>query len=114
MEKMTAFCGLVCTDCPAYIATQKDDNEARKKVVEKWSSEQFPLKIEDINCDGCLAFGKRLIKFCDMCEVRACAIKKNVKTCAHCDEFSCEKLNKHFQMIGTEAKANLERIRKDL
>ncbi|MCK4356498.1 DUF3795 domain-containing protein [Candidatus Bipolaricaulota bacterium] len=25
MEKMIAYCGLICTNCPAYIATQKND-----------------------------------------------------------------------------------------
>jgi len=47
---MIAICGLICNDCPAYIATQKDDDEMRKKIAEEWSSDQYPLKPEDINC----------------------------------------------------------------
>ena len=37
MEKIIAYCGLICSECPAYIATQKDSDEERKKVAEKWS-----------------------------------------------------------------------------
>lgn len=25
MERMVAYCGIVCTECPAYIATQNND-----------------------------------------------------------------------------------------
>jgi len=34
MNKMIAFCGLTCTECPAFIATRKDDDGERKKVAE--------------------------------------------------------------------------------
>lgn len=38
MDKMIAFCGLTCTECPAFIATQKDDD----MKGEKW--QKFGLK----------------------------------------------------------------------
>lgn len=28
MERIIAYCGLVCTDCQAYVATQTNDPEA--------------------------------------------------------------------------------------
>jgi hypothetical protein len=113
MQKMIAMCGLICNDCPAYIATQKDDDEARKKVTEEWSSEQYPLSPEDINCDGCLAMEKRLCKFCIDCETRQCGLEKGIDNCAYCDEFPCEKLEKHWKMMNAyEAKARLEELRK--
>ena len=31
MSKMIAFCGLCCMECPTYLATKKDDDDARKK-----------------------------------------------------------------------------------
>ncbi len=115
MQKMIGICGVDCTKCQAYIATQKNDNEERKKIAELWSSDKLPLKLEDINCDGCLAVEKRHIKFVNMCEVRACGLRKNVENCAHCDEYLCEKLNKHLKKAGaSEAKATLEDIRKKL
>ncbi len=33
MPKMIACCGLVCTECPTFIATQDDDDEARAKTA---------------------------------------------------------------------------------
>ncbi len=55
MDKMIAFCGIVCTECPAFLATQKDDHNERMKVAELWSKEfKAEIKPEDINCDGCL------------------------------------------------------------
>lgn len=32
MEKMIAFCGLVCTECRAFIATQNNDEEIRQSL----------------------------------------------------------------------------------
>lgn len=40
MDKMIAYCGLVCTNCPAYVATQADDRDALEKVAAQWR-EQF-------------------------------------------------------------------------
>ena len=114
MDKMIAYCGLVCTECPAYLATQKDDDAERKKVAEKWNKEfDGNFKIEDINCDGCLAESDRLLGFCQQCEIRKCGQKKGVVNCAYCDDYGCEKLTKFFNMAPA-AKKNLEDIRKDL
>jgi ethanolamine utilization protein EutP (predicted NTPase) len=125
VKKIMAFCGVNCTKCPVYIATQNKDDEARKQVAHKWSSPDEPLTPEDLDCDGCLVVGKKLYRFCATCEVRMCGFKKNVETCAHCDEYPCEKLNAHWEkenVIGIErtgeewgnrAKANLEEIRKN-
>jgi hypothetical protein len=43
MKKMIAICGLICSDCPAFIATMNNDNEELIKVAEKWSSKDFHL-----------------------------------------------------------------------
>jgi hypothetical protein len=32
-DRIIAYCGLVCTDCPAYIATQADDRVALERVA---------------------------------------------------------------------------------
>jgi hypothetical protein len=115
MQEMIAFCGLVCTGCPAYLATQEDSDTLRKQVVEKWSSDQYPMEVEDINCDGCLGVGKRLIKFCNECEVRACGSEKKVENCAYCKDFACDKLERLWGMISSkDAKGRLEGIRKTL
>ena len=115
MQEMIAYCGLVCTGCPAYIATQENSDTLRKQVVEKWSTDLYPIKVEDINCDGCLSVGKRLIKFCNECEVRACGSEKEIENCAHCEDYACSKLEKLWSMISSaETKERLENIRKKL
>lgn len=114
-EKMIAFCGIVCDDCRAFIATQTNDAELKREVAKAWSTKKETLKPEDIDCDGCLATGKRLFKFCQVCEVRRCGHEKGVENCAYCREFPCAKLSglwKRFRL--TEAKATLEGIGKKL
>jgi len=113
MEKIIAFCGIVCSECPGFIATQKDSDEERKKVAEMWSK-MFDtiIKPEEVNCDGCTV-GKRLINYCRTCEIRNCAIEKGVVNCAYCDEYICEKLSRWFK-IAPNAKLTLEKIRKSL
>ena len=113
MEKMIGFCGIVCTECPAFLATQKDDDYERSKVAELWSR-QYNAEIgaEEINCDGCLLEGGRLFSYCKICEIRKCGQEKGLKNCAYCDEYACEKLNKFFEMVPT-AKIALEEVRKN-
>ncbi len=113
MDKMVAFCGITCSECPAFLATQKDDDNERKKIAEMWSK-QFneEIKPEGINCDGCLLESDRLFSYCRVCEIRKCAQEKEVKNCAYCDDYVCEKLNNFFDH-ASEAKVTLEEIRKD-
>ena len=114
MEKMISYCGLPCIDCPAFIATKNDDDDARKKVAEQWSKEYgADIKPEDINCDGCVSETGRHIGHWDECEMRICGQAKNVKNCAYCDDFACEKLSKFFEAVP-DAKTTLEEIRKKL
>jgi len=83
MEKMVAFCGLVCTDCKAFIATQENDDAKRGDVAEAWSKLfSREIKPEEINCDGCLSRDGRHIGYCDVCEIRKCGIEKTKRSCA--------------------------------
>jgi hypothetical protein len=114
-EKMIAFCGITCNDCRTFIATQKNDEELRREVAKLWSTETETLKPEDMNCDGCLATGRRLYKFCATCEVRRCGYEKGVENCAYCREFPCVKLTGLWKSEGaTKSKATLEGIRRKL
>lgn len=115
MDKMIAFCGLTCTECLAFIATQKDDVIERKKVAKVWSKEyKCDMKPEDINCDGCLTEeGGRVFNYCKTCEIRKCGQEKEIKNCAYCDDYACEKLTKFFDM-APKAKTALAEIKKNL
>lgn len=114
MDKMIAFCGLTCTECPAFIATQKDDDQEREKVAKLWSKEYHSdIKPEDINCDGCVVESGRLVNYCKVCEIRKCGLGKGLKNCAYCDDYVCEKLTRFFEM-APEAKTTLAEIKKNL
>jgi hypothetical protein len=111
MQEIVAYCGLVCTECPTYKATQKNDNKARAKIAEEWSRQyQHTFKTEDINCNGCLAVGSIQIGYCKVCEIRKCGSDRKVLNCAYCVEYPCDKLN-NFHTRVVEAKAKLEAIR---
>lgn len=114
MDKMIAYCGLICTECPAFIATQKDDDEGRKKVAKLWSKEfNSDIKPEDVNCNGCMEESGRLFNHCKVCEIRKCGLGKGLKNCAYCDDYVCEKLTRFFEM-APEAKTTLSEIKKNL
>ncbi len=114
MEKMIAYCGLTCTDCLAYIATQKNDDNERMKVAEIWTN-QFghQFKKEDINCYGCLSKGKELFSHCRVCEVRKCAIDKKLLNCGYCADFPCNTVGFIVNNVPS-AKTILEGIRNNL
>jgi hypothetical protein len=114
MEKMIAYCGIVCTDCGAFIATQNDDDAKRKETAETWSKQfKVDIKPEDINCDGCLSDTGRLVGHCAVCEIRKCGQERGVVNCAYCENYACSKLEKFFEMAPM-FRAALDEIRKGL
>lgn len=112
MERMIAFCGTVCTECPAFLATERDDDDGRKKTAELWSKQyNADIKPEDINCKGCISEGGLIFGYCNVCEIRECGREHGLRNCAYCDEYVCEKLDKFFE-IAPEGKATLDEIKK--
>lgn len=111
MQEIVAYCGLVCTECPTYQATQENDNKARANIAKEWSRQfKMTFKPEDINCDGCLAVGKIQIGYCKVCEIRKCGSERKVSNCGYCVEYPCDKLN-DFHTRAVNAKAKLEAVR---
>ena len=89
------MCGLECNTCEAFIATKNNDDELRKKIAEEWTERYKidpPLKLEDINCQGCLSQDGLLYKNCLVCEVRKCGFDKEIKNCKECKDYKCDKL----------------------
>lgn len=85
MNKTIAYCGLDCEKCDAYLATMNDDWELRRKTAKLWAElNHAPILPEHINCQGCRVEGIKTV-FCDsMCDIRQCALKKGIATCADC------------------------------
>ena len=111
---MIAFCGLVCNECPAFIATKENDNVRRKETAEEWSKQfNTSIKPEDINCEGCVSNSEVLFSHPRVCEIRKCGQEKGIINCAHCDEYACDRLNEFFKGVPG-AKVTLDSIRKTL
>jgi hypothetical protein len=114
MEKMIAYCGEVCSDCGALIATRNDDDAKRREIAALWTKEyKHDFKPGDINCDGCLSAGERVFIHCHHCEIRKCGVERGVVNCAYCDDYVCEKLTKFFDMVP-QNQTRLDKIRKGL
>lgn len=113
MEQMYGVCGMMCSNCPAYLATQKNDDNDRAKVAAMWSKMfKAEIKPSDINCDGCLSSSGRLFGHCRKCEVRLCGVDKKNETCAVCGSYSCTKLDGLLSFLPATARDNLEALRK--
>ena len=107
---MIAYCGLNCSKCDAYLATQNNSDAQRSKTAEIWSK-RYGAKIEaaQINCNACKSDGIRFFH-CDACEIRQCGISKGLENCAMCEEYICDTLSK-FINLAPEAGTALEKLR---
>ncbi|MBN2003627.1 MAG: DUF3795 domain-containing protein [Anaerolineae bacterium] len=114
MEKIIAYCGLTCSDCPAYIATQSHDQAALEAVAAQWRQEYNApgITVESVLCDGCLT-GPNKCGHCSECNIRACGVEHGVANCAHCAEYPCDQLQAFFKMVPV-AKAALDQIHQAL
>ncbi len=108
---MIGYCGLDCDQCGAFIATRNNDDALRIKVAGEWSKQyNAPIKPEHINCTGCQSAGIKTF-YCDqLCEIRKCAMKRSVSTCAKCTEFSCS-LVEEVLRNAPEARKTLEMLK---
>lgn len=94
MRDMSAYCGLDCERCDAYLATIHDDHALREKTAKLWAElNHAPILPEHINCKGCRADGVKTV-FCEsLCRIRQCALKKGVTTCGDClDLETCQSI----------------------
>ncbi len=114
MEKMIGYCGIICSDCPVLMATQKDDDAERRRVAEIFTRQYGKeYKPEDINCDGCISESPRIFSYCTLCEIRKCGREKKVTNCAYCSECPCGKLSELFSKYS-KAKETLDEVRRGL
>jgi hypothetical protein len=112
MDKMIAYCGLICTDCEAYVATQANDLALLEKLAQRARDEwgMANATAESTMCDGCLSSSDRLCGYCFECAVRACGQARGMANCAYCDDYGCDKLE-GFWAIAPNARATLTTIR---
>ncbi len=119
-ERIVGCCGIVCSECPVYKATQRDSNKVRTEILErqreKWAevfSKQHgrEFRLEDINCNGCTSDSERVFWFCRDCRIRRCAREKGLVNCAFCPDYACDRLMHLFEKSRAPARETLEEIR---
>ncbi len=111
MDTMIAMCGLVCTECPAYLATQANDQAWLERVAAEWR-ENYNAPVIDAEyarCNGCLSREGKQCGHCSECNVRLCALERGVVNCGTCPDYGCEILTALVDFIP-EAKARLDAI----
>jgi len=116
---MLAYCGLTCDSCPIHLATIEPD-ESHQQSIRVSIAEQcttyygLNFKPEDINdCDGCCSATGRLFLGCSKCEIRKCAILRDIENCGYCKDYACDRLKEHF-VLDPSAHSSLEEIRSRL
>jgi hypothetical protein len=110
LEEIIAFCGLDCHECGAFLATQENDDQKRATVAQEWSRLfKVEIKLEDINCDGCLSEGGRVFNYRKVCEIRKCGKGKSLKNCGYCGKYPYQKLDFIFSN-APDAKNRLYKI----
>ena len=109
---MIAYCGLDCSKCEGYLATQANDEKQIAEVAEKWSKQfQADIKSEHVICDGCKEEKRKSFHCADLCKIRKCCIEKEYASCIECDDFACNDL-KFILDNAPEAKENLEKLKR--
>ena len=92
---MVAFCGIDCTACSAYLATQADDTAEKEWVTARWRKDtgEEGIDADYVAYDGCLAFEGRLGD--------------------HCSNYPCANLDEVFY-YAPEVRERLDKIHRSL
>jgi len=107
-------CGLVCSQCDAYRATQENSPEKLELVAADWRKRYQcdQIKAENISCDGCMTDGGRKCGHCEQsCPIRPCAVAHGVKICSECRDYPCDTIESFFRYVP---KAQSEAMRRML
>lgn len=110
---MISHCGLDCSACEAFIATQDNDDNKRQQVAEQWTIQyQTDISPNQINCTGCKSNGTKFFFTENVCEIRKCNIKNGTDNCAKCPDYKCETLKEFIKLAPAVGEA-LEKLRVD-
>ena len=109
---MISYCGMDCSKCEGYLATQENNNDKRRDVAEKWTIEyNTEISPEQINCYGCKSKDEKFFFTENICEIRKCNIERSTTNCSECPDYKCEKLENFIGLAPGVGEA-LEALRK--
>lgn len=101
MNRIVGSCGIICNECPAFIACRTDDQSLREKTAKEWSK-MYGAEIgaSEINCVGCQATEGVQISHCSECDIRSCSQQTHhIANCGLCSEYPCERIEKFFEFV---------------
>lgn len=107
--KYVAYCGLLCHECPLYIATKNNDLREKERLAIECSNENCSFTPEDMTCEGCFWVNNDNSKMCGDCEIRGCAKEKLVENCGECSMYPCEIIERRLP-TDAENRARLDEI----
>ncbi len=111
MPDLIAICGLDCSKCEAYQATQVNDQAWKQRVADQWKADyNVQVDVAGVTCDACTATTGRWAIHCYDCDIRRCGLERGVANCAACPDYACEKLQNFFG-FAPDARANLDLLR---
>ena len=91
---MMSACGVICSECPAYLGSEKGITH-QKRTAKAWERIYgLKEKIEDISCCGCLGPDEEVFYTSRNCKARLCCRSKKFGSCAECPVESCVDLEK--------------------
>lgn len=108
-----AYCGLLCHECPLYIATKNNDLQAKEKLAVECSTDKITFTANDMTCEGCFWDKNDSSKMCGDCEIRKCAKDKSIDNCGVCSTYPCEIIERHLPM-DSECRIRLNKNNADI
>ena len=106
---IVSCCGIMCSECPVFIAALRDDDTMKKYLAHEYSLGGQVFYPKDISCRGCRDASSEHNKFCKGCEIRKCCRENYVRICAECRHFPCEKINS-YSPEGSEQRDRLNEM----
>ncbi len=104
MTRIMSACGVLCSDCPAYLGDAKGVAHQKCTVVAWRTIYGLNETIENISCGGCLGPDDQLFHTSRTCKARRCCRSKGFATCAECRVEGCPDLER-AQLVWDEVPA---------
>lgn len=112
MTRILAYCGIVCSACPAYLATRSRDPAALARAAEVFRREYgiAGATAENVRCAGCPSDDGPRAGQMPGCPILACARGRSLPHCAACSEYVCGTLAR-FLRSHPDERATLDALR---
>lgn len=111
MDAKIAFCGLNCETCIVKVTIANEGDAGLERLAKEWSTPDTIIEGKDLYCNTyCTSTEGILPSYCKTCEMRNCALEKNVSNCGVCESYPCAHIEKRIP-AETELRTVLDDIR---